>query len=158
MVMRAVGLTQEGACLIDTCMAHRFEGERSIPLLQVTTTVNSHYIAVRAIVAPFTNMNARVDDCRKKVHKLRKEFDTAIIVDIRKEGECSVSLSVQLSYVSSIWCSPGRQERKCFSKTRSHVITAALRPRCYLESKPGLHARNANFSVRDFLVLAAYRF
>lgn len=40
MVMRAVGLTQEGACLIDTCMAHRFEGERSISLLQVTTTVN----------------------------------------------------------------------------------------------------------------------
>ncbi|EIM82043.1 uncharacterized protein STEHIDRAFT_114701 [Stereum hirsutum FP-91666 SS1] len=46
MVLRAVELTQAGACLIDTCMSHRFE--------------------VRVVVAPFTNMKARIEDCRRK--------------------------------------------------------------------------------------------
>lgn len=35
-VLRAVELTQEGACLIDACMAHRFEGGCYISLLEPT--------------------------------------------------------------------------------------------------------------------------
>lgn len=72
-------------------------------------------------------MKTRFEECRRKVREMRQEFDTAVIVDTRKEGECYALVLVQISYVA-IWYSPEQQERKCFVKTGSRAITAALRP------------------------------
>ncbi|EIM81970.1 uncharacterized protein STEHIDRAFT_141924, partial [Stereum hirsutum FP-91666 SS1] len=107
-VLRAVVLTQEGACLIDTCMAHRF--------------------AARAIVAPFTNMKTRFEECRRKVRELRQEFDTAVIVDTRKEVQDSRKESasarqeavlLQLPFArDATW----NQSRACMRGTRTSLL------------------------------------
>lgn len=92
-VLKAVRLTKEGACIIDACMAHPFAGESSD---SGSVVVHSGLTSqkVRMTLGPFTGIQNRIQDCRKQVNDLRKEFDTAILVDVRREGMYSRSLHI----------------------------------------------------------------
>lgn len=68
-------------------------------------------------LGPFTGIQNRVQDCRKRVNDLRKEFDTAVLVDIRREGACIVH-----------YISPSPNPFRVVVATRAEIVLAGLSP------------------------------
>lgn len=97
-VLQAVRITKEGSCLIDAYMSHNMAGEWNKIFLHISMVPSFSYLSiVRTVMGPLIGIKGRIQKLRNKVENVRKEFITAIVVDIRNEGACPIVLNVRVS-------------------------------------------------------------